>query len=90
MSVNKSSRKKRAALSLIGIGCALTTIRLNSEFAATPLFQREPHTFLQKHLNRSRTDALRGRFSGVKRSLIARELRRGTETNLRHVKQMLE
>jgi len=42
------------------------------------------------YLNRSRVDALRGRLGRMKRSVISRELRSGTEENLRIIKRRLE
>ena len=48
-----------------------------------------PASYLM-YLNRSRADALGGNFSSMKRSLLASELRRGTEQNLRRIRQLLE
>lgn len=48
-----------------------------------------PASYLM-YLNRSRTDVLRGSFSGMKRMLIAGKLRGATEKNLRLIKRRLE
>lgn len=42
------------------------------------------------YINRSRTDALRGLFAGLKRSLISRSLRDGANKNMELIKQKLE
>ena len=42
------------------------------------------------YINRSRTDALRGMFAGLKRSLIGRSLREGARKNMEMIKQKLE
>jgi hypothetical protein len=42
------------------------------------------------YINRSKTDALRGMFAGVKRSLISGSLRAGAKKNMEMIKQTLE
>jgi len=42
------------------------------------------------YVNRSRTDALRGLFAGLKRSLIGGRLRDGAKKNMEMIRQMLE
>jgi hypothetical protein len=48
-----------------------------------------PRTYLI-YVNRSRTDALRGLFSGLKRSLIGGRLRDGAKNSMEMIKQKLE
>lgn len=48
-----------------------------------------PRTYLI-YINRSRTDALRGFFGGLKRSLIVGSLRDGTKKNMEMIKAKLE
>ena len=50
----------------------------------------EPPRSYLIYINRSRTDALRGVFAGLKRSLIGRSLREGTRKNMEMIKQKLE
>jgi hypothetical protein len=48
-----------------------------------------PHSYLI-YINRSRADALRGFFGGLKRSLITGSLRDGAKKNMEMIKQRLE
>jgi hypothetical protein len=48
-----------------------------------------PRTYLI-YVNRSRTDALRGMFAGLKRSLIGGRLRDGAKKSMEMIKKKLE
>lgn len=50
----------------------------------------EPSRSYLIYINRSRTDALRGLFAGLKRSLISGSLRDGAKKNMELIKQKLE
>ena len=50
---------------------------------------RPPRSYLI-YVNRSRTDALRGMFAGMKRSLIGGRLRDGAKKSMERIKTKLE
>jgi hypothetical protein len=52
--------------------------------------QSPPHRSYLIYINRSRADALRGLFAGLKRSLIGGSLRDGAKKNMELIKQKLE
>jgi hypothetical protein len=58
-------------------------------FIQNPLPSGAPRSYLI-YINRSRTDALRGLFGGLKRSLISGSLRDGAKKNMEMIKTKLE